>query len=106
MNAEIRALLADLENSVDGRIADLAARAAAILAANPPPAGKTVRVRVAVAMTADGQWSAIGYRDDPGGSMSDALDVVDGDGRPAAWITADIPLPEVPEIAASVEVAS
>ena len=79
--------------------------AAAILAAEKP-AGKTVRVRAGVAVDAAGDWAVAGWSyNDPGDELfeQDAKEMLDDDAKLCAWITADVPAPEVPEIAASVE---
>ena len=108
---EIKALLGDLANLTSYPLGyeydDIRQRAAAILAADAvPPTDKTVRVRIAVAFTGDGDWYAGAHsadRDDE--AMIGALDFFDGWGIPAAWITADVPVPETPEIAGAVEAA-
>ena len=64
---------------------------------------ETVKVRVAVAVDAAGEWSAWGAK------WADDYDMVDEaalhvrPGRKIYWLTADLPLPTEPEVAASVE---
>lgn len=66
------------------------------------PSGKTVRVRVAAAVDPTGQWSANGWSGADGDDMDLAIDGV-GEGEARYWITADLPIPVVREIVASVE---
>lgn len=97
--SERKELAARLREMVAGAIAggtgfklnDLA-RAADLL--DPPARGRTVRVRIAVATNADGQWSACGMQ-----NLSDedakyaACEGVDGI-EEVSWVTANVPLPE------------
>jgi anti-sigma factor RsiW len=66
---------------------------------------KTVKIRIAVAVDPTGDWNAYG-----GGSMKDkdamefATEVL-ADGETRFWLTAELPVPEVAEVVASVEPA-
>jgi len=115
MTPETRALLADLaefenQRGISWALSKIVNRAAAILAAEKP-IRKTVRVRVAVAVTPDGQWNASGRSGgDDDETMDDARSFFGGAtqlecrGVSGAFLTADVPLPDVPEITADVEV--
>ena len=64
---------------------------------------KTKRVRIAVCIDEDGAWNAAGWRDAIDGDVStEALDGFEGlsDGGPhhTVWVTAEVPLPELPDI--------
>lgn len=69
---------------------------------------KTVKVRIAAAVRSNGDWIACGWegiRD--GGAMDTAIDNA-GEDASRYWITAELPVPEVPEVptfAGTVEVA-
>lgn len=66
---------------------------------------KTVKVRIAVAVDSDGDWSASGWKGARDyHAMGTAVDGV-GDNASRYWITAELPIPEAPTIAGSVEVA-
>ena len=69
---------------------------------------KTVKVRIAVTVDSDGNWIACGWKGvRDGDAMSTAIDCAREDAS-RYWITAELPVPEVPEvptIAGSVEVA-
>lgn len=69
---------------------------------------KTVKVRIAVAVGPDGDWSAYGWKGARDGhAMVTATDTV-CEGASRYWITAELPIPEVlevPTIAGTVEVA-
>ena len=66
---------------------------------------KTVKVRIAVAVGSDGDWMAYGWKGSRDGyTMGVAIDGV-GDDSSRYWITAELPIHEVPTIAGSVEVA-
>lgn len=64
---------------------------------------KTVKVRIAVAVDPTGCWNSAG-----GGSLSDsdamefAAEVLET-GEAHFWLTAELPVPEVTEVAATVE---
>lgn len=63
----------------------------------------TVKVRIAVAVDSEGQWSA--YGDDcetPEAAMRHAEARVIDDRR-TFWLTAELPIPEAKEVAANVE---
>lgn len=63
----------------------------------------TVKVRIAVAVDADGDWNACGGSGmDDGEAMDIAIDVV-GNGEARYWLTAELPVPEPQEIEATVE---
>jgi len=70
------------------------------------PAPKTVKVRVAVAITKDGRWSAYGNGfDNPDEMEEEAQDFFEGRPCQIRWLTAEFPIPEPLEIAATVEPA-
>ena len=62
--------------------------------------GGTVRVRIAVAITPDGKWFAIG--DEKMGQWRWPASAT-GDGGASYWITADLPVPKPVEINGRVE---
>ena len=69
---------------------------------------KTVKVRIAVAVRSDGDWIACGWKGVRDGEAMST--VIDNAGKDASryWITAELPVPEVPEVptvAGTVEVA-
>lgn len=69
---------------------------------------KTVKVRVAVAVDPAGNWSAYGYGQ-PGIAHDAHMDIARDGLRHSAnaahfWITATLLVPEVQEVAASVEI--
>lgn len=70
----------------------------------PPPAGETVRVRIAVAQDADGEryYREVRGESDDGEAFATLVDFADADRR-LAILTADIPLPRTPEARATVE---
>lgn len=66
---------------------------------------KTVKVRIAVAVDSSGNWSASGWKgasDDY--AVSDVIDTV-GECVSLFWVTAELPVPEMPTVAGTVEVA-
>jgi hypothetical protein len=66
---------------------------------------KTVKVRIAVTVDSDGDWSASGWK---GAQDDDAMGIaIDGVGENSSryWITAELPIHEVQTVAGSVEVA-
>ena len=66
---------------------------------------KTVKVRIAVAVGSDGDWSACGWKGDRDGDAMDTVIDAVGDNASPYWITAELPIPEAQTIAGSVEVA-
>lgn len=70
----------------------------------PKPAGKTVRVRIAACVDRAGEWSAYATSidTDDDAIMGEAAEHV-GSGEARYWITADLPIPEVVEVAGTVE---
>lgn len=66
---------------------------------------KTVRVRIAVAVTESGDWSACGGKgmldEDCRSAALDGLG--DGDIDSVHWIVADVPIPESTQIEGTVE---
>jgi hypothetical protein len=66
---------------------------------------KTVKVRIAVTVDSDGYWTACGWKGVlDGDAMGTAIDSV-GEYASRYWITAELPIPEVPTVAGTVEVA-
>lgn len=66
---------------------------------------KTVKVRIAVAVNAEGDWSACGWPNPSaaGDMMGMALDSLDADGAVSEfWITAELPVPETCDVAGAV----
>ena len=68
---------------------------------------KTVKVRIAVAVDAEGNWAAYGF---VGASEKVAMAGVAqrlpwGKAEASHWLTAELPVPEAQEIAATVEEA-
>ena len=63
------------------------------------PKGPTVRVRIAVGVTAGGEWAADGAYVHPQCSSRDSEEAVatelDGDPHRLTWVEADVPLPTV-----------
>lgn len=66
---------------------------------------KTVKVRIAVAVGSDGDWIASGWKDARDSLVMGAVIGDVGEDASRYWITAELPIPEVPTIAGSVEVA-
>lgn len=68
--------------------------------------GRTVKVRVAVAVDSEGEWCAAGWTDGEG-KLSEGCDdhILDGLGPICNqhWIWADLPIPEPAEVEATVE---
>lgn len=69
---------------------------------------RTVRVRIAVAVDADGRWSACGWSRDDGGKASDASmmntavdGLGEGSGEARYFIEADVMLP-IPTVAQTI----
>lgn len=80
-------------------IGDDIARAVDLI--DPPAQGRTVRVRLCVAVNAEGEWDCYGYGNSDGPFMdSDDHPWADraaesiGTGCRGVWIEADVPLPE------------
>jgi hypothetical protein len=67
---------------------------------------KTVKVRIAVAIDPTGTWSSSGYSGFEGDKAMDYAAECLGPGENRFWLTAELPVPEIPEIAAVVEPAS
>lgn len=67
---------------------------------------KTVQVRIAVAVDPTGMWNAYG-----GGTLKDkdamefAVEVL-ADGEARYWLTAELPVPEIADVPATVEQAT
>lgn len=71
----------------------------------PPPPG-SVRVRVAVCVSADGGWAAQGhciFNNRPSVGHEEIIEAGVDEGDALYWLTADLPLPTIPEVAASME---
>ena len=90
--AELRQLLAALD----------------ALPAEPADAGEMVEVRACVALQPDGRWNWIGFGNALGPANDEtlaeyALDFGAGNAKVAAFTTARIPRPVVPEVRAEVE---
>lgn len=66
---------------------------------------KTVKVRVAVVVNDDGKWSAFGDWEMSAKENLDmaACDLPDGKHEARYWVSADLALPEVPEMRGQVE---
>ena len=65
---------------------------------------KTVKVRVAVAVSELGMWSASGYTGGTdGAARKDATEWLDGYHGAVYWLTAELSIPEPQEVAADVE---
>lgn len=76
------------------------------LRAKPKPQGKTVRVKVAVAVDPTGNWNASGWRDgDDIEKMGTAFDPLEP-GEARYWLTAELPIPEKVEVVAEVHTAT
>ena len=72
-------------------------------AGKPKQQGKTVRVKVAVAVDKNGRWMATGAHDNKDRiSMDTCLDFVE-EGEARYWLTADLPIPEETTVEAGVE---
>lgn len=67
---------------------------------------KTVRVRVAVAVDPDGKWCAYGWRELDEGQAFDLCteDMPHGEAR--YFLVAELPVPDIAEIQAEIEVSS
>jgi len=68
---------------------------------------RTVRVRIAVAITKEGHWNAVGW--DTGSDvdrMSAAIDGLDADEEARHWIEADVEVPEESMIEGAVSSAA
>jgi hypothetical protein len=60
---------------------------------------RTVRIKIAVAVTPDGDWNAAGWRNAKGETRRDAaIEGLDADEYQTMWIEADIPLIETPVV--------
>ena len=67
---------------------------------------RTVTVRIAVAVSPAGSWSAHGGIDiTDRQAMDDACECLD-QGEARFWLTAELPVPESAEVAATVEAAT
>ena len=78
------------------------------LPAEPADAGEMVEVRACVALQPDGRWNWIGFGNALGPANDEtlaeyALDFGAGNAKVAAFTTARIPRPVVPEVRAEVE---
>lgn len=71
-----------------------------------PPQGKTVRVMVAVAISADEDWMAIGSSGFDNSSVARLLSVTTEGECKIHWLTADLPVPEEVEVKAEVHTAT
>lgn len=70
------------------------------------PRGKTVRVKIAVAVDKTGDWNAIGgFGQEEKESMKDAMTDLEY-GEVHYWLTADLPIPEETTVEAEVENAN
>ena len=67
---------------------------------------KTVKVRAAVAVDATGHWSISGWKGAEEKVMMDCVIEMVEPGENLFWITAELPVPEVPEITPDVEPAT
>lgn len=68
--------------------------------------GKTVMVKVAVAVDKNGHWMAVGAHDNEDRtSMDTCLDFVE-DGEARYWLTAELPVPEEVTVEAEVHTAT
>lgn len=64
-----------------------------------------VKIRIALAVTADGKWNCAGWSDgDEDDMMGLAVDALDP-GEARYWITAEVDLPKTAEVEANVEPA-
>lgn len=67
---------------------------------------KTVKVRIAVAVSDAGKWSAVGdgnaSRADNRDSVNTALDILDEQVTQVVWVEADVPLPARQVVAGAV----
>jgi hypothetical protein len=73
---------------------------------------KTVKIRIPVAVDPDGRWYAYGWSNGKSSGPANhdqLLEVTDldtvGPSEALFWITAELPVPEVSEVAADVETA-
>jgi len=72
-------------------------------AGKPKPQGKTVRVKVAVAVDKNGKWNSCGWSNGEEKDVCDlAVEPVD-EGESLYWLTADLPIPEEQTVEAEVE---
>ena len=62
---------------------------------------KTVTVRIAVAVDPSGDWSASGWKDAKD-AMGCAVESI-GVGEARYWVTAELPIPQAPEVEGKVE---
>ena len=88
--------------------AKIALDALSSLPAEPADAGEMVEVRACVALQPDGRWNWIGFGNALGPANDEtlaeyALDFGAGNAKVAAFTTARIPRPVVPEVRAEVE---
>src|ERR1700722_10728589 len=73
---------------------------------SPKPTGRTVKVRIACRIAANGEWTAYGYSHETGDDVPDetlaecADGMINSDDSCLVWLTAYIPLPETAEIQA------
>jgi hypothetical protein len=65
---------------------------------------KTIKVRIACVINERGKWSASGWKTKDQAMMDVAVDMLDEGGNESRfWITAELPIPEVSEVAGRVE---
>ena len=63
-----------------------------------------MRVRIAVAVTKGGRWSAQGFVATDDSEVAHwAQDLLDEEGAAICWVTADVPIPEDTEVKGEVE---
>lgn len=67
---------------------------------------KTVKVRIAVAVDPSGHWNGYGNADALDTDALDQARQLVGEGEARYWLTAELPVPEAQEIAATVEEAN
>ena len=63
---------------------------------------KTVKVRVAVTVDASGDWCASGWKGGDDDEVMDSAAGSIGDNEACFWLEAELPVPEVPTITATV----
>jgi hypothetical protein len=63
---------------------------------------KTVKVRIAVAVDPSGSWNASGWLNADGRELDLLMDDM-GVGGAFYWVTAELPIPSVQEVAGEVE---
>ena len=72
-------------------------------ATKQPPQGKTVRVKVAVSVTGDGEWIACGGSNIQKSEVLSYCEHEPEVGDVLHWLTADLPIPEETVVEAEVE---